>query len=191
MGGSGGAAAPPPDLGQMANFWVKEAIFGHSWHAQKRLSCPKIAKLSKNFGAAKLQPPPVQCVPLRLRTDWAAAFGIDLSAYSGTMADDVFPDFCKPVQFTPKNVKFSKKKSGWNWKEYRFTLTAIPYSITLPRTWNTNVIEFAVELVGRTSPIWWRSDRCCALCCHWSCSFNCWCSCRSRRRFTTIFFIFT
>ena len=55
-GGSGGAAAPP-DLGQMANFWAQEAIFGHSWHAQKLLNCPKIAKLPKNFRAAKLQPP--------------------------------------------------------------------------------------------------------------------------------------
>ena len=33
-GGSGGAAAPP-DLGQMADFWAQEAIFGLSWHAQK------------------------------------------------------------------------------------------------------------------------------------------------------------
>ena len=55
-GGSGGAAAPPPELRQIDSFWTQEVIFGHSWHAQKLQNCPKVPELLKNFRAAKLQP---------------------------------------------------------------------------------------------------------------------------------------
>ena len=55
-GGLGGGCSPP-ELGQMGNFWAQEVIFGHSWHAQKLIICPKVAKLPKNFSGNAPQPP--------------------------------------------------------------------------------------------------------------------------------------
>ena len=54
--GDGGAAAPP-EFGQMVSFWAQDFIFGHSRQAQKLLSCPKVAKLPKNFSGSTFQRP--------------------------------------------------------------------------------------------------------------------------------------
>ena len=48
VGDGGGLQPPPPDLGQIANFWAQEVIFGRSCYAQKLLSCPKVTS-TDNF----------------------------------------------------------------------------------------------------------------------------------------------
>ena len=70
MEGGGGVwgAAASPEFGQMGNFRAQEVIFGHSWHAQKLLICPKIAKLPKNFSGNAPQPP--QFNALRYAYEW-------------------------------------------------------------------------------------------------------------------------